>query len=105
MHWMNHKMEGKTKQTINFEIPFIHSVLASLLPCPHTLAQVMADTGQFTIDEYTNPGVNYRCIDYQFGDTTCFRTITPRLNKLKKKFCVILYKQNYLVKMNNNKNK
>jgi len=51
---------------------------ASLLPCPQTFLQAMADGGRFTIDEYCNPKVEDRCVIYHFGAKHCFRTITPR---------------------------
>lgn len=52
----------------------------SLLHCPHTRAQALADRGGFTIDEYSNPVTadQLYCGVYYHGATLCFRTTSPR---------------------------
>ena len=50
----------------------------SLLPCPQTLLQALADRGRFTTDEYCNPDAEEHCVLYHYGVTHCFRTNTPR---------------------------
>ena len=50
----------------------------SLLPCPQTLVQAMADRGRFTIDEYCNPDAEEHCVRYHYKATHCFRMNTPR---------------------------
>ncbi|XP_078360279.1 protein mesh-like [Oculina patagonica] len=57
--------------------PKIYTDDASLLPCPQTFLQAMADRGRFTMDEYCNPKVEHHCVIYHFGATHCFRTNTP----------------------------
>ncbi|XP_078360269.1 sushi domain-containing protein 2-like isoform X2 [Oculina patagonica] len=57
--------------------PKIYTDDASLLPCPQTFLQAMADRGRFTLDEYCNPKVEHHCVIYHFGATHCFRTNTP----------------------------
>ena len=60
---------------------FSFSIVAddpSLLPCPQTLVQAMADRGRFTIDEYCNPDAEEHCVRYHYKATHCFRTNTPR---------------------------
>ncbi|CAH3193578.1 unnamed protein product [Porites evermanni] len=51
----------------------------SLLHCPHTRAQALADRGRFTIDEYSNPVTadQLYCGVYYHGATLCFRTTSP----------------------------
>ena len=50
----------------------------SLLPCPQTLVQVLADRGRFVSDEYCNPSTEYQCDLYHLGAAHCFRTIISR---------------------------
>ena len=60
---------------------FSFSIVAddpSLLPCPQTLVQAMADRGRFRIDEYCNPDAEEDCVRYHYEATHCFRTNTPR---------------------------
>ena len=50
----------------------------TLLPCPQTFLQAMADRGRFTVDEYCNPDAEQHCVVYHYGATHCFRTNAPR---------------------------
>ncbi|XP_078360273.1 sushi domain-containing protein 2-like isoform X2 [Oculina patagonica] len=57
--------------------PKLYTDDASLLPCPQTFLQAMADRGRFTLDEYCNPGAEEHCERYHYGATHCFRTNNP----------------------------
>ena len=56
----------------------------SLLPCPRTLAQAIADRGRFTIDEFSllepddDDTMELYCGSYHSAAVRCFRTIIPR---------------------------
>ena len=51
---------------------------ASLLSCPQTFLQAMADRGRFMFDEYCNPEAKDLCFFYHEGVMHCFRTNIPR---------------------------
>ncbi|KAL9985251.1 hypothetical protein ACROYT_G007629 [Oculina patagonica] len=81
MNWYRNQPHPKiyTGETINILVRRFTAIAddASLLPCPQTVLQAMADRGRFTMDEYCNPEVEHHCIVYHFGATHCFRTNTP----------------------------
>ena len=68
---------GEQLNAVAFYYPFVADD-PSLLPCPQTFLQAMADLGRFTMDEYCNPEAEHLCTVYHYGATHCFRTNIPR---------------------------
>ncbi|XP_078360277.1 sushi domain-containing protein 2-like isoform X2 [Oculina patagonica] len=83
--------------------PKIYTDDASLLPCPQTFLQAMADRGRFTLDEYCNPGAEEHCERYHYGATHCFRTNNPS-NEGAGQQCCYNEQGNLMVSSQNNVN-
>ncbi|XP_022783564.1 sushi domain-containing protein 2-like [Stylophora pistillata] len=78
-HWLSYEMaEERCVHWYNEQPdPKIYTDDTSLLSCPQTFLQAMADRGRFMPDELCDPRARQQCAVYHKEATHCFRTNNP----------------------------
>ncbi|XP_022783567.1 sushi domain-containing protein 2-like isoform X2 [Stylophora pistillata] len=86
-HWVNYELAGQRCMHWYNKEPDPNIYTDTLLPCPQTFLQAMADRGRFMSDEYCNPDARQHCAKYHKGAMHCFRTNNPSEKGAGQKCC------------------